>query len=469
MKDPSSERPLEGLVTIYGNESRKTLANYESKDNVSFSIFKGLTLQEYVKARSAYCSRYHKTPTSCKCVGLVNVARKITELGVVRLKEAYCCVAQHVQPCESCMLGMLDEAVRDTTLTETLPTMISDCKAFPSYKSSHAKRLLLQMPIAALTVVEWHGKSTYLCDVTANISMLKTLLERSVKPTSVNSLTKETFKELIGVCDSDKQRDCLKYAIGQAIGASAKQMRHQYGIENYNRKTKEVKSALDHVNDICKAIDQIANIKEEATLISLGLTRIENYDSDSSDGSESETEDDDLRLNATDEVSTEATQGVHSVKINQHVAREILEKSQYNWFALSEIVKADIADVDDNNVNAVLQDLLQEIKLLGLNETETRLITLSKEAYDEQNKANQDAIDIAEGIIVSSDDEYTEPVNWNDMNDPLCNEAKKLVVKKIRSIRRKKTRHVKKRIERERILKRRRSKNIGKILKTIQT
>lgn len=144
-------------------------------------------------ARSIYCQRRHKILTTCRCSGLINVARKIVEFGVVKLKDAYCCVTQHMQPCESCM--------QEGGVKCNSPTLIPGCGTFPAYKASHAKRLLLQMPVNALNVNGSHRQSTYLCSGTANITMLKALLERSGKQnlTSVNALSKEEFKELIAI------------------------------------------------------------------------------------------------------------------------------------------------------------------------------------------------------------------------------------------------------------------------------
>lgn len=76
--------------------------------------------------------------------------------------------------------------------------------------------------------------------------MTKALLERTAmrNSTCTNRLSKEQFKELIAMSDSDNQRHCLRFAIGQATSASAKQMRLKYGVESYNVKVKEVKQAI---------------------------------------------------------------------------------------------------------------------------------------------------------------------------------------------------------------------------------
>ena len=70
---------------------------------------------------------------------------------------------------------------------------------------------------------------------------------------------------------------------------------------------------------------------------------------------------------------------------------------------------------------------------------------------------NKDADDIADGMILSDEDQPTQPVNWNNISDPLSKQGKELLIKKIESIKRKRRRDLKKKVENERILKRKRS------------
>ncbi len=332
---PSDEKTLEGLLEIFKNQSKKKLADFTTKDNVSFSKFKGLSLQEYVKGRSTFCLNNHSNPY-CRCKGFVNVANKIAEFGHVKLKDAFYCVTQHIQPCDACF---------KETDQKGEPSLIPDQDIFPSYKPSHAKRMLLQMPIAALTI---DGLSTSLCDATANIVMLKCLLEKSKQQSSTNSLSKGYFKELISMCNSDKERDCLKYAVGKASGASAKTMRRMYGVENYNRKAREVEDAVEHVQQIRQGIEHLANIKEQAVLMSLGLQSPEESDSDKSEGSEQDTDDEFSDENIKTDVQAPP------IPIQPNILRDLLVKSNFNWFAMSEIAQEEIAGVDNANIKDVM-------------------------------------------------------------------------------------------------------------------
>ena len=68
----------------------------------------------------------------------------------------------------------------------------------------------------------------------ANFSMLETLLQRiETKKRCTMSLPKEIFKELIHMCESDSERNRLKYAVAKASGASSSQMRTTYGVKEF--------------------------------------------------------------------------------------------------------------------------------------------------------------------------------------------------------------------------------------------
>lgn len=114
----------------------------------------------------------------------------------------------------------------------------------------------------------------------------------------------------------------------------------------------------------------------------------------------------------------------HEVEIKHQFLKELLVKSQFIWFALSELLITDVVGVNENNLKKHLSGLLQNIGELGLNKRELYLITQSKDAYDEQEKVNEKVMEIAEGIILSDDDESTQPVDWCNITDPLCGEGK---------------------------------------------
>lgn len=66
LKEPSSTRRGDNeIVNIYLEQKRQSLSTHENVEkHVYISKFEGLTLEEYIRARSLVCIRNHKKP--CK-------------------------------------------------------------------------------------------------------------------------------------------------------------------------------------------------------------------------------------------------------------------------------------------------------------------------------------------------------------------------------------------------------------------
>ena len=105
------------------------------------------------------------------------------------------------------------------------------------------------------------------------------------------SLLKETVKELPKLAESSGERQPLKYAIVKAAGMSSTQTKETYGFYKMSTKISEVESALEDAAAIHDAIENIADIKDQAILYSLGIYDTTGEDeSDSSDGSETDSD-----------------------------------------------------------------------------------------------------------------------------------------------------------------------------------
>ena len=86
------------------------------KENIYVSKFEGLTLPEYLHARSIVCAHRHKKPCT-ECEGMIKVGKEIIEKGILKLSDAFKLCSPHVK-----------------------------------YKSFQARRKLLQMPLAVVGV-----------------------------------------------------------------------------------------------------------------------------------------------------------------------------------------------------------------------------------------------------------------------------------------------------------------------------
>ncbi|CAB3997221.1 Hypothetical predicted protein [Paramuricea clavata] len=232
-----------------------------------------------------------------------------------------------------------------------------------------------------------HGKQSAECKVnfstvtsgtsttsTGNIALKGQMkLQVGTEGWSLKKLSeKEHFMELILMCNSDKERDSLKYAFRKVCGASAKTMWKMYGVENYNRKARQLEDVVEHIQQIRQGIKHLASIKEQAVLMSLGLQLFEDSDSDKSEGSEQDT-DDMFSDNSEENIKTNVQ--ATPVPMQSNIVQDLLVKSNFNWYAMSEIVQEEIAGVDNTNVKDVLSNLSKEIESIGLNEKELYLVT----------------------------------------------------------------------------------------------
>ena len=89
----------------------------------------------------------------------------------------------------------------------------------------------------------------------------------------------------------------------------------------------------------------MVKIQEEAILVSLGLPTFDDSDSDSK-GSEDHP---DAKALNDEEIGTQ----VPTEEINQNVLMKLLVKSNFNWIALSEMLKEDIAGANGSNLGKI--------------------------------------------------------------------------------------------------------------------
>ena len=110
-------RPVEQLIQTYKEQCNQALSDcIKVSESIYVSKCTGLTLKEYIEARKEVCRRTH-TKGQCECAPMLQVARTILNEGFMLLKEAY---TMHFH----------------------------DVK----YKSDHARRRLLQMPLACIRI-----------------------------------------------------------------------------------------------------------------------------------------------------------------------------------------------------------------------------------------------------------------------------------------------------------------------------
>jgi len=101
------------------------------------------------------------------------------------------------------------------------------------------------------------------------------------------SLEKPVVKMLLSIAESDRERECLRYAIFKASGMTA---RRTYGFEDVNACAVCVESVLSEVKQIQEAIDDLANTQESLLLSQLGFNIQPDSSTDASADDSSENE-----------------------------------------------------------------------------------------------------------------------------------------------------------------------------------
>ena len=109
-------RPLQELVKFYVEQSIVAHNVSQVGDCVYISSVTGLSLFEYLSARTAYCNDTHTNPCS-KCSGMLKVAKIVLEQGYCTLSDAFRLASPMVK-----------------------------------YTAEHARRKLLQMPLTCIRI-----------------------------------------------------------------------------------------------------------------------------------------------------------------------------------------------------------------------------------------------------------------------------------------------------------------------------
>ena len=447
----------ENILEIFEKQRKKDLAVCEKvQDDVYVSRFEGLNLQQYIDARSLFCKKKH-AQTCIECNLLISVAQHILENGFILLKQAF----------EMCSPGV-------------------------TYTSSHARRKLLQMPLAAIGV-GLKSAGTYCLYVverqsSVNHVVLQTLLNKVVQSNRHNKeamVSRDEMKSLLNLAESESEKERLKYLVVRSSGMSAEKAQKIYGFHNVHKRAESVQAAYEEADAIKETILKIASVKDKALLDTLGVSDADSVSEDEISDSEVDTdhEEDDSNSNGGDvneggvlphqlELSEYVNDGecykhvteTGDISMNSHQLQDILRKCSFNWFRFVNVVKEMLHDSTLEAVEKLLLDFAAQIPFLGLNLEEERLIEHSRQAYLCVKRSCQREQDAQNGEVVSDSDASETELWQNGISDVLGEDGRLMIEKKRASLHRKAVRESRRKVMERRFLKRRRSKKVGRIL-----
>ena len=143
---------------------------------------------------------------------------------------------------------------------------------------------------------------------------------------------------------------------------------------------------------------------------------------------------------------------------------DILRSCDFNWIEFVRIVCNILNSKSFNEITSMLDRFGQSLPSLKIDEDEQYLVNQSRQAYIVQRLQKEKEDNIDNGLVLSESD-YEDPDALFQVQDPLDEIGKAMIMKKRASIKRKAKREIKTRIAERRFLRKRRSKKIGKIQK----
>ncbi len=183
-------------------------------------------------------------------------------------------------------------------------------------------------------------------------------------------LDKPMVKKLLGLAQSDRERECIRYTLFKVTGLISSYAQKQYRFENMAERAKKVESCLCEVQKIREAIDNLAAVEDTAFLATLGITP---DDSDESDCDEQE-ETQFAESTEPEEVHTEMV-----TDMTRENLKMLIESSQFNWFDLIE--KSECLGITAEVMASQLEVAMSEPSRLGLDGYQLQLLLQSKQAF----------------------------------------------------------------------------------------
>ncbi len=168
------------------------------------TLFRGMSLSEYITARSPYCMCHHPNPVCGKCKTMLNVAQTVLENGYVRLS-------------------------------------VDFKSAFPSqkYETDIALQRFLQMPLACVKVQKL--QLWFLVEFKEGVDYLKlvSFVEALCCTKTMSAqITKVEIKSILQLACSDRERELIRFSAFKASGMSYTAARKAFGFTGMKEREK---------------------------------------------------------------------------------------------------------------------------------------------------------------------------------------------------------------------------------------
>ena len=232
------------LLRIYKEENCKKLCSpkiQKQSANVYTTNLCRLSLQEYIFVRSIHCNTEHMQPCR-ECTAMLSIAKTVASDGYCRLSVSF---------------------------KNAFPTL--------SYKADIARERVLQMPLACIRLgsPEKGTSSWFFVEYVEGVNYQKFACFAEALDCSESSSTpaihRAEVKALLGLAQSDRERELIRYSVFKASGVSSTTARKSFGFEQMNHRAKCVESALEEARCIHEAVEDLARTQDKALLLAMGF------------------------------------------------------------------------------------------------------------------------------------------------------------------------------------------------------
>ena len=152
--------------------------------------------------------------------------------------------------------------------------------------------------------------------------------------------------------------------------------------------------------------------------------------------------------------------------LNSHQLMDLLQECKLNWFCFAEVLQQKLSrHQGEHLLDQVLLDFSGQIPFLNLSLHDEKLIEQSRQAFlaDQRLQSLEESND--ELICSESDEEQGQVDALSGVTDILQPAAKEALQKRVKSVRLKAKRKAAKKIAEMRLLKRKRSKRVGRVMR----
>lgn len=384
-------------MSVYYEQCMRKLCDPSAQkqaENAYISLFRGLSLRQYAEARRSDCQNRHTQPCA-NCSALLLVASSVLDCG-------YC---------------LLSEAFK---------------LAFPqqTYNTQLALARFLQMPLASLRVgTPSSGKSAwYLVEYVegvnyVNVAQFAEAMFATKEPSRGVGIDKSEIKALLGLAQSDCERELIRYSVFKTLGLTPTSARKQFGFERMKERSECVQECIQEARNIREAIDKLAAVQDDALLMSMGFSAL------STSESEADLEDDtavSIPLNP----SATSTPVVTVPSFN--TLHEALKNGRYNWCVVADFLERELPDCD---IQIHLNEFYEKVSDLPLSAANKELLATSYSAYRMSQPSPEESrtASILNGDIVT-DSESDDAADYAELHSLTSDRAHRIVSKRRRAL-----------------------------------